>query len=62
MPQTSAGVDLPIMYLCSKTQLYTPIVSRVAATYVAVVKSDSDIAKIYACICIELTVLHSDFG
>ena len=36
MPQTS-------VYLCSKTQLYNRIVSRVAASYVAVVKSDSDI-------------------
>ena len=52
MPQTSAGGrPIPFVYLCSKTQLYTLIVSRVAATYesyVEVVKSDSDIAKIYA--------------
>ena len=50
MPQTSAGgrPTIRVDYLCSKTQLYTPIVCRVAATYVEVVKSDSDIAKIYA--------------
>ena len=55
-------VDLSFVYLCSKIQLYNPIVSRVAATHVEVVKSDGDIAKIYVYICMELTVLHSDFG
>ena len=49
MPQTSAGGRPTIrVSVFQNSAVYPGLSYRVAATYVAVVKSDSDIAKIYA--------------